>query len=285
VQAVYVDVFYPDIMSQSDDGGEWCGKHKFQLRLEKVDKFEVGKPEFIDAWDAGTISEECLGINPDTEARFTYDEIIELLDECAVDVYKVTGIFHYHQPAGYYTVRIKAVPISGENAYLHNTLTYLEGVGFEIDFDEIVYGEVTPGIWKQLDGNRDFREDPGPFSGTGAGPDAERGTVRNIGNVDLQLTVHNTDLYKDGQALGKTGEEWNVTYGARLGSAADGYARQEHDPCQPITLDKILPVCNTDKLDLWIRINKLGTSGEWINDFTIGCVVVDFMPCPPNDVS
>ena len=277
VQAVYVDVYYPDIIGTDK---EWCGKHKYQLKLEKVDKFGVGKPAFIAAWEDGTITEECLNINPDTDAPYTYDEIIYELDECSADVYMVEGILHYHQPAGGYTVRIKAVPISGENAYLFNTMTYLEGLGFEIDFNSIVYGSVTPGIWKQLDGNKDFRTPPGPFSGTGAGPEAERGTVRNIGNVDLRLTIHNTDLVgADGNPLGKTGEDWNVTYGSRLGSAADGYERQEHDPCQTITLNKVLPLCNTDKLDLWIRINKLGTSGSWTNQFTIGCVVVPFAQC------
>jgi hypothetical protein len=268
VSAVYVDVWHPITEPE-------CGSFKYQLQLQKVEKFGPGGgiEAFQQAWWNGTIT--AIGINPDTGYPFTYEEIMAELNECSADVYMVEGNLYYHQPAGDYKVEIVAVDNQNNRATLCNHMEYVAVAAVEIDFTSLSYGSVQPCTWKQIDGDRIFADPPAP---AGAGQ-TNKATVRNIGNTHTQVTVHQTDLYQNGTPLGKTGDQWNVEYAARLGDATQG-TKVNYFPCQTITLPEILPLCNTQKLDFWIHIKKFGVSGTWTSTITIGASGVCFEPCP-----
>ena len=262
IAAVYVDVFHP--MGPPEDGS-----FKYQLELLVVDK-EVGIPAFQEAWDNGTISPECVGINPVTDLPFTYDEIMDELNQCSADIYMVEGGLYYEQPAGDYKVIIKAVDKQGNPETLENIMHYVPIAAIEIDFTSLSFGSVSICDNKQVDGDRTF-----VVPGEPAGPAPMNGaTVRNIGNTLTQVTVHETDLYQGGMPLGMTGDEWNVEYDARLGDAT--HTNVFFNPCETVTLPDILCLSTEEKLDFSIHIKKFGTTGTWTGTMTIGCVHVPF---------
>jgi hypothetical protein len=264
IAAVYVDVFHP--MGPPEDGS-----FKYQLQLSVVDKV-VGIPAFEAAWANGTISPDCIGINPATTLPFTYDEIMDELLQCSADIYMVEGGLYYEQPAGDYKVVIKAVDKQANQITLENHMLYVPIAAIEIDFTSLSFGSVSVCDNKQVDGDRTFvvpSEPAGPIPMNGA-------TVRNIGNTLAQVTVHETDLFQGGIPLGKTGDEWNVEYDARLGDAT--HTNVFFDPCETVTLPDILELSTEEKLDFSIHIKKFGTTGTWTGTMTIGCVYVPFEP-------
>jgi len=270
VAAVYVDVFHPA-------GEPEHGSFKYQLQLGIVDKETVGKPAFIEAWNNGTISAECIAINPATGQPFTYDEIISQLNQCTADVYMVEGDLYYEQPAGMYRVEIKAVDKQTNATILTNHMEYVCVAAVEIDFTSYSFGSVSVCDNKVVDGDVVWANPKAP-----AGPAPMNGaTVRNIGNCRLQVTVKESDLYNPGPPptgtpLGKTGTAWNVQYDARLGDAT--HTNVFFDPDQQVTLPDILDLSTKQKLDLSIHIKKFGTTGTWRGTLTIGQVCVPFSP-------
>ncbi len=267
VAGVELDVFYPNIAGAGD---EWCGVKKYERSLVKQEKFGPGGAieAFEEAWENGTISDEC--INWDYFVDMTRDEVLAnirtQLSQCDSEVWMVEDYLHYHQPAGMYRVVIKAASTGGQVSSLTNYMEYVAVSAVEIDFSTIDYGIVPPCSWVNFGGDTIWGS-PKP-------------TVRNIGNTDSRITVHQTDLYdEDGVALGLHDGAPAVEYRARLGGAEDNIWTV-YDPCEEVTLDRILPLCSTDKLDFGVHIKKLTIGhGEWTGDMTIGSVAVDFDDC------
>jgi hypothetical protein len=253
VASVYVDVYHPD-------NYPCCGSWKYQLKLTKVDKESEGIPGFQSAEDQGLIK-YAEGHN--------YASVLDQLEECLADVYKGEGYLDYHQPCGDYRADYKAYDnVGNPSDILDNKFKYCCVTAMEVDFNKIDYGSVQVCHNKWVGGDKDFDE-----SYTSTTP-----TVRNLGNTDLRIGVEQDDM-----DLGQTyGVGWNVEYDARLG--ADG-VHANYMPFEKVTLEDVLHLCNTEKLDFSIHIIK-GDPGPYSGSITLTPEKAEFdaaSRCPPVD--
>jgi hypothetical protein len=261
VSQVSVDVYHPD-------GPPEFGSKKYQLPLDKVDKQTVGIPAFEAAWAAGLVT-----WNPAVfaSAQEAYEDIAGELDKCTAEVYMTEEVLSYHQPCGNYTVMADACDTGNAWASeggtdLENSFTYVCVPGFEIDFTSLNYGNATVCVEKLIAGDTVFDDPPAPA------PDPNPATVRNIGNTDIKLNVHQDDM-----GFGFSGPpenpDWNVEYDARMGS--NNTNKVYYDPYETVELPNKLPLCNTEELDFSIHIEK-SSYGPHIGVMTIGCEAVPF---------
>jgi hypothetical protein len=261
VAAVYADVFHPIV-------DPWCGSFKYQVQLQKVTDIQSGLDMFNDAW-----LKNLVFLN-----QHTYDDIIHELEQGSAAVYMLeyTEGLWYEQPAGDYTVIIKAVNLQNKEQTFTNTFTYVAMSGIEADFTAFTYGPVIPGVHKQVNGDTNFDEAK-PMAGHGQ---ANGATVRNIGNTLTNVTIYQADLInaQTGQPLGKTGADWNVEFDARVGVNGTWVL---FPPEQEVTLPDVLPLSDWEKLDLSITLFKYGIQGTWNGDITLGSVIVPFPECTP----
>jgi hypothetical protein len=256
IAAVYVDVFHPA-------GPPENGSFKYQLQLTVQDK-ATAIDEFEQAVTDGTIV-----IN---EPTYTVEEIREELTQCSADIYMVEGDLYYEQPAGTYTVIIKAVDKQSNVTEFTNYMEYVAAAGIELDFTSISYGTVTVCDNQLVDGDTTWVS---PAAAAGVGQ-TNKATVRNVGNTKVKVTIAGSDLNNGSQDLGKTGEEWNVEYDARIGHALP---HQVFYPTEaPITLAQEIDLSSWDKLDLSMHIKKFGTTGTWSGTLTIGSVISPWVP-------
>lgn len=112
---------------------------------------------------------------------FNYDNVVEEYSQINIKFKKVEWNMYYHWPAGWYDAR---VTIQGSNTFdqCTNYFEYVLGVGVEIDFSDLDFGEKDENeVWYKYDGN--WVWDPGN----------ENPTVRNIGNWDSELGVYFTN--------------------------------------------------------------------------------------------
>ena len=119
-------------------------------------------------------------------------------------VYCADKSLTWEHPAGDYTVDVFAFDESNNQSVVFtNDFTYIETMGFQIDFDTVNYGDVKISEHKRVYGNKCYL----PSS-------SDTPTVRNTGNVRLNMKVAQDDM-----GLGKqTGSSyWNVKYDARVG--------------------------------------------------------------------
>jgi hypothetical protein len=259
VAAVYADVFHPDVEP-------WCGSFKYQIQLQKVTDIAAGLSMFYEAWDYGLVAMD----------SYTYDDIVHELEQGSAAVYMIEyeeGLW-YEQPAGDYTVIIKAVNLQNKEQTFTNVFQYVAMSGVEADFTAFTYGPVIPGVHKQVNGDTNF-DGTKPMAGHGQTNGA---TVRNIGNTQMCVTLYQEDLVNatTGLPLGKTGAEWNVEFDARLGVTGQWVV---FSPEEEVTLPDVLPLSDWNKLDLSITLFKYGIQGTWYGDITIGSVPVDFVDC------
>lgn len=240
VDLVEVNVYHPD-------GCPEYGSWKFQLILQKVDKFECGIPAYEKARAAGLVSYNC-GIDD--------ADVSDELYECLADVYMATGWIDYHQPAGCYKVVADACDnfnnwASASETNLTNYFTYIPVPALELDFCQVDYGTVTLGNHKMIGGDKVF--------GT-----SEKPTCRNIGNTALQIMVAQDDMGFGYSGIDEA-REWNVTFDCRLGWEPQNTIC--YDPCIEVgapwpkqipwqCLPNTLPLCNTQKMDFSIQVIK-----------------------------
>jgi hypothetical protein len=251
VTQVAVDVYHP---LGPPENGSW----KYQLILEKVDKFEAGIPGFVHADDLDLIT---------YQEGYDYDDVIYELEKCTADVYMVQETLSYHQPAGDYRVAANAMDNSGgwasENGTdLENFFTYVPVCGIEIDFTAVSYGTVSVCFNKWIAGDTVF-DDP-----AGIAPVDNPATVRNVGNTDAYITVEQDDMNFSYSGPPEN-KDWNVEFDARLGS--DPANEVVYEPFEWVTLPNVLPLCNTEELDFSIHVKK-SISGEHTGYMTVGCL-------------
>ena len=98
-------------------------------------------------------------------------------------MYIVTDMMTNCDAPGEYQVTISACTINGGACSPNHDqfFEYLSGVGFAIDFNGVDYGDITPGIYKEICGDLDMA--------TGAKP-----TIENTCNAPIQLCVSGTDM-------------------------------------------------------------------------------------------
>ena len=227
IDRVYVDVYHPD------------GTFKYQAQLYEVEDIDEAVTMIEDAADKGVIT---------LAPGFTVDNLTHAVEQFEAKVFKGTGELSYHQPYGNYTVRAYAYDQdNGRSAYLNNTFEYVRGVGFEIDFDRIDFGDVEVCKNKWVSGDAVW------------GP--PKPTIRNIGNTPAKIKVHFDDM-----GFGKTGDEWNVEYDARL----DLFDPVVFDPCEEVELPGTLDLCTTEKISFSIHVKK--GEGPHTGNMTISAV-------------
>jgi len=259
IDAVYVDVNHPDEPPLN-------GSFKYQEELTSMSSKSAtwATTQFETAWNNGLVHVVSDNVgNP----LYSYTDIWKKLNQEPGKLYRVisgdpNGLY-YEQPAGDYEVIIKAVDKQGLFTELSNDMEYVAVTMVEVDFTTFSFGSLATGSHKLVDGDTTFVTPAEP-----AGEEPLNGaTVRNIGNTLAYVTVYETDLYDEFDTpLGKTGDNWNVQYDARLGAVG---TMANFNPFETATLD-ILGLSTTEKLDFSIQINKAGTTGEWTGEITIG---------------
>ncbi|HEY41280.1 MAG TPA: hypothetical protein G4O18_05415 [Dehalococcoidia bacterium] len=244
VAQVVADVYHPA-------GPPLYGSPKYHnLELVKVDRLTVGIPAFQAAAAASTVIYQSK--SPTT---YTYEEVLEYLVENQAQVWKVTFIIHYCQPAGDYKVEVFAVDThSNISDPMVNTFLYVPTACVELDFESVTYPDalMSSHVWTL--GDTDMTTPAAP-------------TVRNVGNTNVYLEIKQDDMkfgqYDDG--------EYKVEFDARLGPDTGSNTRI-YDPYCLTRLPNKLLLCHTMKMDFSIHI-KFATAGKYDGVMQITSVV------------
>ena len=239
VEHVYVDVYYPE-------GEPEYGSCKHRVELGKVDK-TVGISAFEAAWDAGLVT---VGLDEDGNP-YSYNEIVGEINEGLANVYVAQGYLAYYEPSGDYRVKISAVDDSGDwSNPLLNAMTYVGVAGFKVDFTVVNYGSAEVSVPNWIDGDMNFNLGDG------------KPTIRNIGNTKLQLSIVQDDM-----GFGKTSDEWNVEYGARMGA---GGTVVNYAPEEQVAPGCVLYPGNTEEFDFSIYVVQ-AEAATYNGTMTLGC--------------
>jgi len=272
IYGVYADIYYPsnrkmhklldrdpytpDPNEDIDNPTGGCGDFIEQNTLIKLSK-EDGYDLFCNwirqyNYNLPTYNVTDMGY---TSLEDMYNDICgpdgELMKEEAF-VYCDDKFLLWEEPAGDYRVVVTALDKGGKSSNpLENHFTYLETVGFEKDFTQVDYGEVLLSTDKKIAGDKEF--------GT---PD--RPTIRNTGNTRLYMKVAQDDM-----GLGKSSDQWNVKYDARVGSDANWtyyypFKFKDGDDTNPGTpptsyytiSQEILDLSETEEMDFSIHVYK-----------------------------
>jgi len=228
-----------------------------RLVLQKVDKPELGIAACEAARDAGLIT---------YQAGCSQVGIMNELAQPTTHVYMAEGVLPYGQPAGEYRVVADArdycdVWASHDGMHLQNHFTYVPVCAVEIDFTTVNYGDIDVCTNKWIEGDKVFNE------AGGVAPEHNRATVRNIGNVDLKITVEQDDM-QFGFLGSRKNPAWNVEFDVRLGSNTSNEVT--YLPYQRVTLPNMLPCGSADELNFSIHV-KRATAGPHSGAMTIGC--------------
>jgi hypothetical protein len=256
VQTVYADVWHPE-------GPPLDGSFKYQLKLNLVPDKSSAMAEFEWAYNAGLVT---FGYDYINQCDFTYEEVVHELEQCLADFYHGQQKLHYHQPAGSYKVEAYAYDKNNNpSEHLENHFDYVPVTACEFDFQSVDYGSIDVCYNKWVGGNLTF--------GDGIP------TVRNIGNTNLRVQVAQDDM-----GFGKTEPDWNVEYDARLG-AYGVHANYlpykfkgdpDPDPIPMTTLEDVLELCNTEKLDFSIHVIK-ADPGQYSGCMVLACEFAPFV--------
>lgn len=257
IYGVYADIYYPegraihavnpddDRLSGQEVGVGGCGAFIEENTLLKLTK-DAGYGLFCNAIRTNNNN---LPVFYDT---YTYDEICgptgELQKEEAF-VYCDDKKLIWEDPAGNYKVAVSALDKSGNLSVVReNTFEYLPLTKYEVDFTSVNYGDVMLNTHKKISGDRTFSTANNP-------------TVRNLGNTRLQMRVAQDDM-----DLGKSSDQWNVKYDARVGNYEGDWSyynpfKYKSDPKSPAsgdykTLQEILDLSETEEMDFSILITK-----------------------------
>lgn len=294
ITQVAVDVYHPNgsicVNNQPVDYNDTDhplgdGSLKYDIVLTKLNKFNYTEfLQFIhDTVEQG--GNHIIYYNPDynwNDPDNKFQQLIDEINNCMVDLYYGRAKLHYCQPAGYYRVHAIARDIHGGQGTLDNCFEYVIGVGIETDFDSLDFGNVELCQEKWIYGDWTW--------GSG-GP-----TIRNIGNWDVMIGVNFSDLGMEKSDLDGDGEvdDWNVVYDVRMGdwpgaprgnrSWAEIHGRWINPyeeaivPCQWYRVDNydVLRMCNTTKISFAIHVLKSIEYAEYSDDE--GLIISVYVP-------
>lgn len=211
---------------------------------------------------------------PDMTTPTLYD-YADICDNQTGQLYKGTarvycGTFNlsYESAAGDYEVQVKATDAQGNNVYTPrntNWFTYVAWTAYEIDFDDVDYGNVAKGEWDlDMDGNNIGDGTWGPsFIDQKLRP-----TVRNLGNTELNMKVWQSNMSQNGNPL------VNVKYKARVGSQTSSWKEYAKETWKK--LDEVLPLSTKMEMDFGIYTDDWLQAGE---EFT-GTMKLDAVVSP-----
>lgn len=189
-----------------------------------------------------------------------YAEVIQELNNGSAEIFCGDFPLNYEDPAGEYTVEVKAQDTDANWGFLVNTFDYIGVAGFEVDFSAINYNSVTIGDEKMVDGD-------GIWNTADIKP-----TVRSIGNVRLNLTVR-----QDAMTLPLDSD---VLYAARMGNTTA--TKVSYGPNETVTLPEVLELSSQSKMDFWITVfQTVPDQNVYTGNMTIGCTLVEFPDCCP----
>jgi hypothetical protein len=256
---------------------QWGPYFKYKVVLYKIGHDGAAIDALLDAYEAGLVT---FNVGFDIEELTNATDTGEL-DKGTADVYLGTEIIDYEQPAGYYTVEIRAYDVGGNlSSPLTNQFYYVPTCGIEVDFNELNYGNVNRNYDQVIAGDVTWN------SPLDAAPVPNRATVRNIGNTWAHVTIQQTDMGfgKVGSGAGTTfvganpptsaQSNWNVIYDLQVGSSSIN--RRYYDPNVLVTMPNYLGLSTLDELDFSILV-KEGT-GTYSGSMTIGCDDEPFSP-------
>ena len=263
VAQVYADVFHPagsppPYSTSTDPRGNLF---KYEVPFNKLGYGTSQQTLVTNAYNMGLIS---------FTSPYGLAEVIEEMQKGTADLWMGQAEIDYEQPAGDYDVNVYAVDTNNnQSAVLLNQFLYVPVCGIEIDFTGIVYGSVNLGVEKMIAGDTIFVS-PAELAGAGQ---ANKATVRNIGNTWAHVTISESDM---GFGKDVTGM-WNVSFDARMGN--DNANRVVFDPDLTVELPNYLGLSSQDELDFSILVkNGFGTH---TGTMTTGCSIEPFTSPPP----
>lgn len=260
LDSVSADVFWPRDISLGpghESGKNGCGQKVGQIALTPLGKDE-GKELFCDKIRNNNNNLPAFNAS----GSYAYDEICGSQGELsrgAASVYCGQMPLSYEDPSGDYKTIVSAQNKNGDKSSFENSFRYLDLTAFEIDFTNIDYGTVDQNVRKTINGNSAFD----PLDG--------KATARNIGNTRLGIKVAQDDT-----ELGKTGEEWNVRYGARVGEGSSfiGYYPEE----TALLLDR-LNLSETASMDFYVEVSEFSDKDSYKGNMTVGAAVAPHLSC------
>lgn len=305
IYGVYADIFYPDPDNNAQNGRRM---HKYSYnygtgeytQLEDPDNPTGGCGAFIEENTLQKLSKDegydlfCNHIRdsnnnlPVFASGYDYDEICaddgELMKEEAY-VYCSDKYLIWEDPAGLYKVDVFALDNAGNRSNdLTNHFEYLPFTAFQRDFDKINYGEVLLNVHKKLSGDKEFKTGCESLtSETDCNAESScywydnacyaKPTVRNVGNTRLYVRIAQDDM-----GLGKSSDQWNVKYDARVGNAESDWrnywpaiGKDAGTPTAYTTLYEILDLSEIEEMDFsviiykWPNANASYTGEMWLD--------------------
>lgn len=167
-------------------------------------------------------------------------------------VYCHDKVLTWEDPAGDYEVQVFAYDTNNNRSnILVNRFTYLEEIGYEVDFNSVAYGPLAIGEHKKIYGNKFFNE-----SYTSATP-----TIRNLGNTRIQISIAQDDMGLG--YLDSAPSTWRVQYNARIGDLEEDW--RTYDPTRQkgtsdslafTTLMELLDLSEIEEMDFSIKVSE-----------------------------
>lgn len=282
IDGVYADIYYPTgvafhpedpfhldqinggTVSVPDYGENGCGEfieentlikltksNGIQLFCNDIKNNNNNLPEFFGGYDYAEIC------GPDGE-----------LEKEEAYVYCDDKTLTWEDPAGDYKVHVFAQDKAGNSSVVReNHFEYLPSTGFEVDFNEVEYGEVLLNTHKIISGD---------LTWDGANNDTSPASIRNLGNTRLYLWVEQDDM-----GLGQTSDQWNVLYDARVGNETADW--RNYWPEQNKRLEDILDLSELEEIDFSILVTKWPDSQTvYGGDMYLTATAANFRQCWPD---
>lgn len=304
VDAAYVDVYHPNNNCDPPGcDGSLCPSFKYQVKLTEIpicypngtiiqSNLDMVSANITAAHAAHLVT---YGQN-NTGYDFTLDEVKHELIKCSAKAFKGSQIIDYHQMCGEFTweyqctgtppicnytwtatdkttgykVNAYAYDTSGlKSPYLTNYFEYICQAGIEVDFNRLDFENVLYKEHKWIEGDNIFNTPTGPACRIGGGCRAP--TIRNIGNIPVNITVMQDDMDFGYSGL-ITNPDWNVQWDARL----EENAISIFNPYQTVMLDGTLGLCNTQEISFSIYVSKPVSTGQHDGTVTIETVKLPF---------
>lgn len=241
---VYAQIHYPDSIALGasyapveNQSGLGCGKlmhEQILLRLgkesgidlfcNKIKEYNNNLSYLKSGYDYGNICRTDGTLNLDNSAIYCGNRNIA-----------------YGDPSGEYSVKTIAVRDEKIINTIENQFTYYPITAFETDFDAIDYGKVKVNLQKTITGDELFDL-----------TDVNAPTVRNVGNTRLTIKIIEDDI-----GLGRTYENWNINFAARVGKKADF---TDFEPNTVTLLNNALDLFETTNMDFTVEISRFPES-------------------------
>jgi hypothetical protein len=178
-----------------------------------------------------------------------YDEYVWGLDplKAQFKMFKIVNQLNNHNTPGDYIVYFKVVDNQGGFSEDTCTFVYESLDAMEIDFDNVNYGAIEVGVEKWVAGDIVF--------GT-----SDRPTIKNQGNVDIQIMVLGDDL------TGVNSPSQTIDASAL---SVEFMGQHEYDISSWVTLDGVLTPCTPDQISFDINAPTGTTSNEYVGSLSI----------------